>query len=511
MKASPILHDLIHSLTEKERNYFIQLSSFQEGDKNYLKIYNLLVETEIYNEDDVKSHFKNESFIKHFPSEKNQLFHQLLKSLRWYQHETIFTENLNERVKNIQLLFNKQLFRHARKELDKIKHDAIQNELYYTLLEIFELEKVLIDIEIRYDASELSILDQLIEEKRKVLSTISSISNYTYIINQLISILKNAGIKNERDSIIINELIAHPSLKQNLIHNSKRETLLYNTAQALAYRLLHKNTEQFNYLTITLNLFEEYKNFISDYIEYYVLCIGFKARIYGLNNQNNKCNELIEKLWLLVDAYKYKELNAFLFLLAKAHINKLMFALFTRNFSLLETSISNTQLSLSKYESKIHKEELSTLHFLIFIWYFGQQDYATSLQWLNKLINESEKNSRQDLYRISLLCNLIVHYELKNISNLNYLLKSNIRYYKKTGLQLDFEKCFMKNFKKITLTNLESDGDKYFERMKKEMLIVFNDPHQKFALEYFDFFAWIYSKQNNCSYFNALKENKNIV
>ena len=50
-------------------------------DKNY-KLFNFIQKQESYDEDEVKNHFKNEVFVQHFASEKNQLLHHILKEAK---------------------------------------------------------------------------------------------------------------------------------------------------------------------------------------------------------------------------------------------------------------------------------------------------------------------------------------------------------------------------------------------------------------------------------------------
>ena len=86
MKPSNQLFDLIQSLTPDEEFHFNNSSSIQQGEKNYIKLYNFLKSQEEYDEEEVKNHFKNEVFIQHLASEKNQLLHHVLKSLRYYRY-----------------------------------------------------------------------------------------------------------------------------------------------------------------------------------------------------------------------------------------------------------------------------------------------------------------------------------------------------------------------------------------------------------------------------------------
>ena len=101
MKPSNQLFDLIKSLTPDEEFHFNNSSSIQQGEKNYIKLYNFLKNQDEYDEDAVKQHFKNEVFIQHLASEKNQLLHHILKSLRNHRQETSASAKIDEEIKNI--------------------------------------------------------------------------------------------------------------------------------------------------------------------------------------------------------------------------------------------------------------------------------------------------------------------------------------------------------------------------------------------------------------------------
>ena len=73
MKPSNLLFDIIKSLNSEEIKYFQKSTSLQQGEKNYIKLFNYIHSLAEYDEDAVKEKFKNETFIKHLPSEKNQL------------------------------------------------------------------------------------------------------------------------------------------------------------------------------------------------------------------------------------------------------------------------------------------------------------------------------------------------------------------------------------------------------------------------------------------------------
>ena len=75
---------------------------------------------------------------------------------------------MDEEIKNIQILFNKSLYKQSRKQLSIIKKKANDHELFYSLLDIIELEKSLIDMESYYGDINYKTVDELIEEENTI-------------------------------------------------------------------------------------------------------------------------------------------------------------------------------------------------------------------------------------------------------------------------------------------------------------------------------------------------------
>lgn len=187
-----------------------------------------------------------------------------------------------------------------------------------------------------------------------------------------------------------------------------------------------------------------------------------------------------------------------------------MYYLYTGQFDKHQKLIPYILTGIKRYENKIPNQELCTIRFILFMSHFAVENYSGALLWLNEILNSSERDVRPDLYRISRLANLILHYEMKNISLLNYLFKANQRYFDSVGESYLFESVFMKYFRKIALSTKKTDNLKYFEKMKEELEIAFLDPYQKFALEYFDFEAWINSKLHNLTFAQALQLSRQV-
>ena len=78
MKPSAELFDLVKSLSKSEKRFFKLSSSLQTGEKNYLQIFDAIEKQSSYDEAALKKQFAKETFVKHFPSEKNHLLPRII-------------------------------------------------------------------------------------------------------------------------------------------------------------------------------------------------------------------------------------------------------------------------------------------------------------------------------------------------------------------------------------------------------------------------------------------------
>ena len=141
MKPSNELFKLIKSLSKSEKRFFKMSSSLQSGDKNYLKIFDFIEKHNDYDEEMMKDHFKKEKFVKHLPSEKNHLYKLILKSLRSFYGEQSVASNLKQEIKNVEILYNKALFKECNKFVYRAKEIAKEFERFYYWFELISWEK----------------------------------------------------------------------------------------------------------------------------------------------------------------------------------------------------------------------------------------------------------------------------------------------------------------------------------------------------------------------------------
>jgi tetratricopeptide (TPR) repeat protein len=156
--------------------------------------------------------------------------------------------------------------------------------------------------------------------------------------------------------------------------------------------------------------------------------------------------------------------------------------------------------SMTEFEGKIGKESQLMFYYQFAFIHFGVHQHNKALFWLNKVLNDNEKDLRQDIFSYARLFNLVIHYELGNHDLLEYTIKSTARYLQKRERDFPIEKHIMEQMKKLIRTQSASDRVKIFEGFKSGLRKLLKGPEDMIVLKYFDFNIWIESKINNTSY-----------
>ncbi len=509
MKPSNLLFDIIKSLNVEEKKHFQQASSLQQGDKNYIKLFNYISSLSEYDEEAVKEKFKNETFVKHLPSEKNQLLHHILKSLRYFRIQNSATAQIYERIKDIHLLFNKSLYKQSRKVLDYTKEQAYKHELFYYILDIIDLEKVVIDMEAHFGEITNTAIDTLILEEVDIYKKIEQLTHFEKLLSHLNKLsTRLLFVRTQSDVDEIEKILKDKLLNLPKKINSQKSLITALHVKGLAYRLLNKSDEMFEAFTELVNIMEENVSLISEMPKSFITAHGYIIRYYAIKRLYTDGFKTIDKLKALTLNPDFKSTDLQVAIFPKAYINEMLLYDYIGQHDKAKNVIPAVIKGLEKYESKINEEELLRIYHVITMVYFGVGEYSKSLHWINKIINSSYSELRQDIIRIAKLVNLIIHFELGNDDLLPYIYKSTQRFVMSLDNKYKFEILFLEYFKKISLSKREGKQVATYVNFKEEMQTIFKDPYEKNALEYFNFYAWLDSKIHNISFSDAIKIRK---
>lgn len=502
MKPSLLLFDIIKSLSQEEKAIFLKSSSLQQGDKNYKKLFSYLDSVTEYNEEKIKQHFKKETFAKHLASEKNQLFHHILKSLRLQRIKDKNGAAVFDKIKDVHLLYVRALPKLADKEAEKVRYRANEDELLYTMILLNETQLNHISSNNYNQVDFTARVKELFEEKKEFLLKISALNKYQQLYDEIKYYFNQNILVHDRSKKHLLESFLNNPLISDLSHaNTKRSLLLATFCRLICFRIIRENDKLGLEINNAVELFQKHDFLKKEYPKIYIGLYGFLARYLAITANLTKARAAIDHVRALKDDKFFQTNDLQNTIFTRLSVFNLMFYNYSGQFEKANKLLEETEKNLELNKDQYPGHEFTTINFLMFVTYFSLKNYNKALKCINEIVNSDFDESRQDLFRYAKLCNLIVHYELGNTDYLVYSYKSTLRFFKQIDYPFEYETAFLTHFKSIAISKKRPESKKIqFEEFRDNLEEIFKDPYQMIASEYFDLVAWIDSKINETEY-----------
>jgi exonuclease VII small subunit len=509
MKPSNELFDLVKSLTKSEKRYFKLSSSLQQGEKNYLQLFDAIEVQKEYDEEAIKKMFKGTTFIKHLPSEKNHLYSLLLKSLRGFHADKSANSQLQEYIKNIEVLYNKALYKECSKVLRKAKKMAYGYEKFHYLLELINWEKML--TEESYSRGKFNKnIEALVDEEHDVLEKLRNVAEYQILYSKINYVFRKGGYtRNAKERLLVDEISNHHLIRgKNTALSIQATTACYYIKGLCAWTNRDFKNAKVNF-TKVIDWFEKTPAMIDELPKRYTRVLNGLLMYYITQQQYIDFFEGLEHLKSLATKEQFKSIDLQIRIFTFSRNAELLAYEAMGEFEKGEALVAEIMDALDKYQLKISKEDEILFYYNISRYYFGGAQYKKALEYINKVLNDNEGDLRQDIYTFARLLNLLIHYELKNFDLLDYIVKSTLRFIKKKQRNYQFENVFIKHIKRLVRANqVEKELQSELQQLKVSLENIFEDPDEQVVLEYIDVNSWINSKLEAISYADYKKKGR---
>ena len=467
MNPSRNLFLLIKSLSKSEKRHFKLSSSQQAGDKTYLKLFDALDKQENFDEVAIKKQFRREAFIKHFTSIKGYLYSQILHSMRAYRSEKPIETQLREALTDIKFLYDKGLFTQCDKIILKAKKIAVTHENYTCLIDLlfWELESMRVQGLI-YISRRENIFNQLSEG----VNHIETISKYHLQSIRIYDTVKQVGYtRNKKNYEVIIKQLDKPLFSKNKDKIPYQALYHYYNCRMGISNSLMENKKTFYYLNKLKQHIETHPQQMTENPKKYLnILSNYTIGQQGLN-MFNAIPKTIEQMRQI----NTSDLNLKKEIFYKSNNKELSLFINTGEFSKGVQLISKVGTEMESYPNDYLKHHLN---FTFAYVYFGACEYSKCKIYLNKLINESTPNVRNDIQCMARIISLIVHYETQNHELLEYVLKSVYRFLNKKENLYKFEISIINFFeKKIQAAVSMAEKAQAFNKLKKEINNILKD------------------------------------
>ncbi|MFK7757577.1 MAG: hypothetical protein AB8B53_11670 [Flavobacteriales bacterium] len=506
MKPSTELFELVKSLSKSEKRFFKLSSSLQTGEKNYLKIFDAIEKQSEYDEAALKETFKKEIFVNHFPSEKNHLYKLILKSLRNYHSDNSINSILKQEIKNVEILYNKGLFKECNKFLMRAKKQAIENEKFYFLFELISWEKLLLE-EAFEDGQFNKDLDKLIDEEQDVIAKLRNLAEYHVLYSKINYVFRSEGFsRNAEDIKIVREIEDNPLIKGKNTALSKRAATICYYTQGFCAMANSQTSQALAKFKRVKDILDERPKLKEDLSKRYVKTM---AKLISCNIDLGEYDEA----WRIKDELKaipgqrgFKSIDIKLNVFKISIISELQLLTRSGDFAKALVVVEDALDGLDKVEGRLRKEQLLELYYHVAYSYFGNGEFNQALFWINKVLNDNENTLRKDLFSYARLFNLVIHFELKNYDLLEYITKSTQRYLVRRQRDYELEKLVIDHLRKLIRENKSQNKKQKYETFRIELEKLIQEPEDQIVLRYFDFKAWIDSKIEDVPFSKAVSQ-----
>ena len=504
--VSDLLFQLIKSLSKSEKRYLkLSLRATQSPSVKGLRLLEALDRQEVLDEAAVLRQAP-ELNARQLSNLKAHLYEKILQGLRAFHTTHSQDIRTREAISHAQLLFDRGLYKHCDKLLQKAKKMAQQNDNLELWLEVLKLEKRVFAQGIGGENQEaVNTIIRQVQDVNTRINNINVLSNIQVRLNHWYAktgFVRKAHYQQEIKRYIQQHL---PSFDQATL--SFQEKMSLYDVYVTYYLFIRDFKRAHRYANRWVALYDQRpERIIRNPLTYIrslhrLLITQNKLRYYP---QYLATTKKLRGVASLPGIVMNENLRAMLFKYVTIHqINgHFLTGDFTGGVSLVRT----IEHDLDPWIDALGRHATIIFYYKIACMYFGASQHRSSVYWLQRIINEHPADLREDIHCFARILNLISHYELGNTDVIDYYIKSTYRFLltkDDLGLYQTYILDFLKNLDRETT---EADLIIRFEQLRMRLLTLTTRPYESRAFAYFDIISWLESKIRHCTVEEVIQE-----
>ncbi len=490
---SDTLFQLICSLEKAEKRHFklyIKRSSGNE-DLKVIELYDALNKLIEYDEAILLKRLKT---IKkpQLANIKVHLYKQIMASLRLLKSTDSIDLQLNEQFDYAHILYKKGLFIQSLKILDKAKETAKSNHKVNFLLQAITLEKRIETLHInRSMQSRAEELANEINEANNKIGLLSKLSNMSMLMYSWYILHSHARTPDEVNKVTkyFQQLMPEKAWEQQGFYE---KLYLYQSYSWYAF-ILQDYIKYYKYTQKWVDIFLDQPLMMRVETGHYIKGLHTLLNAHHALRNHKKFDEVLNsfEIFATTDRVKFHDnfrIQAYIYI-QNAKLNKHILA---GTFELGITTVSSVLQRLKEDALFIDDHRLIIFNYKIALLYFGNGDYNTCIDYLQKIINE-HTDVVTDMQSYARLLHLMAHYEMGNLDIIEYLTKSVYRYMSKkihlTSIEEDMFR-FLRKSVYMSKTVMQQELKKLLEKIK----ISENSRFETRTFAFIDIISWLETK-----------------
>ncbi|MCP4438823.1 MAG: hypothetical protein GY810_07750 [Aureispira sp.] len=483
-------------MSKEEKRYFkLFVQGVGQKESSHLRLFNVLSKQKTYNKTAAK---KALSFIKNFGATEHYLYQLLLKTLRVYRSSSSTEMRILDSLKDIQILFDCQLYDLAQTTLVDLKKLAIKYDKLYFLPQIYEWQ-IRIELEgTRFEGIDFNMI------KEEYLGTLQQIVNYgqyaTTAVEVALLARESGGNKEIQEHL---DKIMQATWLQDIEHcQSLSAKLIFWELQSIYYST-HQMEKS---LTACLNIIEELHqagpHMLQQRHKLYSIMIANAAYFAIHLSQWEKVEELLNLIKQLPKKFitpRFQLIAYYVHLILYNHRGEL---------DHVQEVIDAGETLVLQYTNKITLADVAVWKYYVALTHFMKENYDDALPPLEYLrYLEIDKG----LQYAARLLTLVTLYEQESFELLDSFLRSNYRFFKKKtdpdSFELTMISC-LRQLCKLFVKNSAFKSDADLKQIRDRIKVYYEK--QEFWHAYlpycFDYLAWLDSKIQNVPITKIMKQ-----
>ncbi len=432
------LYDLIHSLTKSEKRYFKLQSQRQGAEGNYLRIFDILEKQPVFDEKALREQFDEATFLNQLHVTKNYLREKILDSLRSFYSRMSRDATVKELLRNVEILFLKELFDQANDELQRAESLANEYELHTAQIEVSRWKRKL---EQTQYPNRFERFAEILKEQEKALDALQNNLECWQTILRSSQKFMRRNVDFQREEGI--------GISQDFALSLESKVLYFNTLYVESLRKGNQDQAEKALLDL-IEILENRPARVKDDPASYLTTVNNLAGFYVFRQEGEKALELFRRTRVFLGTIGLPDSRRPVLKQLVRTLNiELEIYRHASDPAPFEPFFQDAESFVKKSASKMPGEYLISFQFQ-FAWIcFLKKDFDGALSWINQSLNEGRKFSGQPVFRAVLILNLMIHCERRNLFVLRYFVESARRQFKKSGEIRSFEQELLHFFSKI--------------------------------------------------------------
>lgn len=488
------LQKLVLSLSKAEKRHFMLYVNRLSSNKEvlFLKLFQLIEKDPVQEEAFYFAKLNSISKAQ-FLNAKRHLYKQLLKSLRLLSEDSEEHFSIRQKIDFADILYKRGQYYESLTILNTIKPKSSSlNGLLH--LQVCELKKKIESRHITRSRSSKNRIESLILDASDLQNKVAVDSRMSNISLQIQGLYIKWGFaKDERDALMYKVFFNSQIPSYDSVKNSK-----------LARVLWHQSHVWFHYMSLSFHM--SYRHAVN-WIELMDKTPGLKEEdpdlfMRGFHYILTNCFYLnrADKFEFWIEKYRefrkqyLQKMNATTRLLDFCYYDnaEMNYMIIKNKYPRLSTYTEQLELRMQSLKGKLDVHRIMIFYYKLSLIFSYRGDYQTAIDYLNRIIDQPEKQLRADIFSYARLVHLMCHYRINNFNlvlNLLPSVKATFESNNRTNPVVDQIIGFLRkgsnaiNFGINELILSTTDKIRNYK----------DEPYSKVAFLYYDFINWMNS------------------